>query len=137
MVFQDSFTVSNNGRSTVEITHQIAQIIQHSRVRIGTCEVFTHHTSASLIICENADPDVQRDLEVYMQGLVIDGDPRFIHTLEGIDDMPAHIRTILTNPNLSAPITDGKLALGTWQGIFLWEHRLAPQQRQITVTVHG
>lgn len=137
MVFQDSFTVSTSGRSTVEITHLIAQIVQRSQVCIGTCKVFTHHTSASLIICENADPDVQRDLEVHMQGLVIDGDPRFIHTLEGIDDMPAHIRTILTNPNLSAPITDGELALGTWQGIFLWEHRLAPQQRKITVTVHG
>ncbi|HIG78922.1 MAG TPA: YjbQ family protein [Cycloclasticus sp.] len=137
MVSQDSFSISTSGRGIVEITKQIAQRVESSNINTGICQVFTHHTSASLIICENADPDVLRDLEVYMEGLVVDGDPRFIHTLEGIDDMPAHIRTILTNPNLSIPITNGRLALGTWQGVFLWEHRLPPQRRHITVTALG
>jgi secondary thiamine-phosphate synthase enzyme len=137
MVSQDSFSISTSGRGIVEITKQIAQRVESSNINTGICQVFTHHTSASLIICENADPDVLRDLEVYMEGLVVDGDPRFIHTLEGIDDMPAHIRTILTNPNLSIPIANGRLALGTWQGVFLWEHRLQPQRRQITVTAFG
>ncbi len=137
MVSQDSFSISTSGRGIVEITKQIAQRVESSNINTGICQVFTHHTSASLIICENADPDVLRDLEVYMEGLVVDGDPRFIHTLEGIDDMPAHIRTILTNPNLSIPIANGRLALGTWQGVFLWEHRLQPQRRHITVTALG
>ena len=89
------------------------------------------------MICENADPDVLRDLEVYMQNLVVDGDPRFVHTSEGKDDMSAHIRTILTSPNLLIPITNSRIALGTWQGAFIYEHRYAPQQRKITVTVLG
>lgn len=135
MVTQESFQINTLGRNTIEITKQIEHIVQKSAIETGLCQVFTHHTSASLIFCENADPDVQRDLDVFMAGLVIDGDSRFIHTLEGNDDMPAHIRTILTNPNLSAPISNGQLALGTWQGIFLWEHRYAPHQRKITVTL--
>ena len=137
MVVQETFVVSTPGRTTVEISQQIHRIVQSNDINIGLCQVFCQHTSASLIICENADPDVQRDLEVYMGNLVVDGDPRFIHTLEGEDDMPAHIRTILTNPNLSIPISDGGLALGTWQGVFLWEHRLSPQRRKITVTLLG
>jgi len=135
MVAQESFNVSTLGRNTIEITSHIERIVQNSDIDTGLCQVFTHHTSASLIFCENADPDVQRDLDVFMSGLVVDGDARFIHTLEGEDDMPAHIRTILTNPNLSAPISNGRLALGTWQGIFLWEHRYSPQNRKITVTL--
>jgi len=137
MVIQASFFVSTTGRGTLDITPQIKGIVHTSGFTTGNCQVFTHHTSASLIICENADPDVQRDLEVFMSDLVVDGDSRFIHTLEGDDDMPAHIRTVLTNPNLSVPITSGKLALGTWQGILLWEHRKAPQNRKVTVTLLG
>jgi secondary thiamine-phosphate synthase enzyme len=137
MAFQDHFIVPTSGRSTIEITHEIHRIVESAGVDTGICQVFTHHTSCSLVICENADPDVQRDLAVFMDDLVTDGDPRFIHTMEGEDDMPAHIRTILTNPDLSAPISNGRLALGTWQGIFLWEHRLAPQRRKVTVTIVG
>lgn len=137
MVSQGSFSISTPGRGLVEITERIAKLIESSHISTGICQVFTHHTSASLIICENADSDVQHDLEVYMSSLVVDGDPRFTHTLEGIDDMPAHIRTVLTNPNLSIPITNGRLALGAWQGVFLWEHRLQAMQRHITVTALG
>ncbi|PHS73154.1 MAG: secondary thiamine-phosphate synthase [Cycloclasticus sp.] len=137
MAIQNSFIVSTTGRNTIEITSKINNIIRSNTLNSGICHVFCHHTSASLILCENADPDVRRDLETHMNGLVMDGDPRFIHTLEGEDDMSAHIRTILTNPNLSAPITHGRLALGTWQGIFLWEHRYSAQQRKITVTLIG
>lgn len=137
MVSQGSFSVSTRGRGLVEVTEHIAKLIESSHISTGICQVFTHHTSASLIICENADSDVQHDLEVYMSSLVVDGDPRFTHTLEGIDDMPAHIRTVLTNPNLSIPITNGRLALGAWQGVFLWEHRLQAMQRHITVTALG
>lgn len=137
MTFQQSFSIQSSGRSTIEITQQVCQIVAEANIKTGLCQVFTHHTSASLILCENADPDVQRDLEVFMSGLVKDGDPRFIHNYEGNDDMPAHIRTILSNPDLSVPISHGKLALGTWQGIFLWEHRSLPQHRTVTVTVLG
>lgn len=135
MVFQRSFVITTSGRGTQEITHDINQIVQASAIDKGLCQVFCQHTSASLVLCENADPDVQRDLGVFMQQLVPDGDPRFIHTMEGKDDMPAHIRTILSNPNLSIPISNGQLALGTWQGVFLWEHRLSGHTRNICVTL--
>tara|TARA_R110002096_G_scaffold246654_14_gene439045 strand:- start:9643 stop:10056 length:414 start_codon:yes stop_codon:yes gene_type:complete len=135
MVFQRSFVITTSGRGTQEITHDINQIVQASAIDKGLCQVFCQHTSASLVLCENADPDVQRDLGVFMQQLVPDGDPRFIHTMEGKDDMPAHIRTILSNPNLSIPISKGQLALGTWQGVFLWEHRLSGHTRNICVTL--
>ena len=137
MAFQQSFSVQSSGRGTIEITRQVRQLVAEANIETGLCQVFTHHTSASLILCENADPDVQRDLEVFMSGLVTDGDPRFIHNAEGDDDMPAHIRTMLSNPDLSVPVSHGKLALGTWQGIFLWEHRTQPHPRKITVTVLG
>ncbi|MBQ0724243.1 MAG: secondary thiamine-phosphate synthase enzyme YjbQ [Cycloclasticus sp.] len=135
MVFQRSFVIATSGRGTQEITHEINKILQASTIDKGLCQVFCQHTSASLLLCENADPDVQRDLGVFMQQLVPDGDPRFIHTMEGKDDMPAHIRTVLSNPNLSVPISNGQLALGTWQGIFLWEHRLSGHTRNICVTL--
>jgi secondary thiamine-phosphate synthase enzyme len=99
--------------------------------------VFTAHTSASLMICENADPDVRRDLETFMADLAPDGDPRFVHTAEGPDDMPAHLRSILTQTDLTIPVRDGRLALGTWQGVYLWEHRLRPHARRVVVTVQG
>lgn len=99
------------------------------------CNVFVHHTSCSLVIQENADPDVQRDLEAFMQRLVPDGDPLFRHTAEGPDDMPAHVRTALTAVSLTVPVVDSRLALGTWQGLYLWEHRRRPRQRMLIVTV--
>jgi secondary thiamine-phosphate synthase enzyme len=103
----------------------------------GICHLFIHHTSASLLIQENADPDVQRDLEAFFQRLVPDGDPIFRHTAEGPDDMPAHVRCALTASSLSIPITDGRLGLGTWQGIYLWEHREHGSSRRLTITVDG
>ena len=103
----------------------------------GLCHLFVHHTSASLIIQENADPDVRRDLEAYFARLVPDGDPLFLHTEEGPDDMSAHIRSVLTATQLTIPVTRGRLDLGTWQGVYLWEHRTAPHQRRVTVTVLG
>jgi secondary thiamine-phosphate synthase enzyme len=97
--------------------------------------VFLVHTSASLVICENADPDVRRDLETFMADLAPDGDRRFVHTTEGPDDMPAHVRSVLTQSDLSLPIRGGRLALGTWQGVYVWEHRLAPHRRRVIVTI--
>lgn len=101
----------------------------------GLCTVFIHHTSASLIINENADPDVQRDLDAFLSRLVPDGDELFVHTMEGPDDMPAHVRTALTQTSLGIPVSDGRCALGTWQGVFVWEHRHRGSRRQVTVTV--
>ena len=103
----------------------------------GLCKLFLRHTSASLLIQENADPDVRTDLEDFFARLVPDGDPRFIHTAEGDDDMAAHVRTALTSVNLSIPIGDGALALGTWQGIYVWEHRIRPHRRRIAVHITG
>ena len=103
----------------------------------GLATVWIHHTSASLIVCENADPDVRRDLDGFLARLVPDGDPLFVHTAEGVDDMPAHVRSVLTQTSIGIPIADGQLALGTWQGLFLWEHRLHPHSRKITVSVIG
>jgi secondary thiamine-phosphate synthase enzyme len=101
------------------------------------CHVFVHHTSASLMLCENADPAVRRDLETFMSRVAPDGDPAFTHRDEGPDDMPAHVRSVLTQTGLSIPVSGGRCALGTWQGIYLWEHRLAAHRRQVTVTVQG
>jgi len=136
-VHQSLIQVTTPGRGISDITSTIATWVAQSGISIGTCHVFLHHTSASLILCENADPLVQRDLEAFMQRLVKDGDPLFQHTAEGPDDMPAHIRTILTQSYLVLPITDGQLGLGTWQGIYLWEHRIHSHQRQLTLTLQG
>lgn len=106
-------------------------------VRQGLCHVFVHHTSASLMLCENADPTVLRDLEAFMARLVPDGDPLFRHTTEGPDDMPAHVRSVLTQSAVSIPVCEGRCLLGTWQGIYLWEHRRYGHERQVTVTVCG
>ena len=103
----------------------------------GLCNVFLHHTSASLILCENADPDVRRDLESFMSRLVKDGDSLYVHDAEGPDDMPAHVRTVLTQNSINVPVREGQLALGTWQGLYLWEHRHAPHRRRVSVTVIG
>ena len=137
MVSQDSISITTNGRGTVELTSQVNDIVKKSGIRQGICHVFIHHTSASLVLCENADPSVRVDLETYMSGQVKDGDPRFIHTAEGEDDMSAHIRSILTDSAISVPVSEGRCMLGTWQGIYLWEHRYQGHQRRLTVTIYG
>ncbi len=137
MYWQDSLTIHSSGRGTYEITHEIEKLIRQSGVQQGLCHIFINHTSASLIICENADQAVRQDLETFMAKLSPDGDPMFTHHDEGADDMPAHIRTALTQSELSIPISNSASALGTWQGIYLWEHRTAPHRRYVTVTIHG
>ena len=118
-----------------EITAPIAAHVRKAKIREGMCNVFIRHTSASLVVNENADPDVQRDLENYLDRLVPEGDPHYTHTTEGDDDMPAHIKMALTLVSLNVPVEGGRLALGTWQGIYLWEHRDRPSAREIVVSV--
>ena len=137
MIAQQHIEVATRGRGTYAITRQVADSVRDSRIRTGLCHVFVHHTSASLILCENADPTVRRDLEAFLARLVPDGDRLFDHIDEGPDDMPAHIRAILTNMDLTIPITDGRCALGTWQGIYLYEHRTGAHRRRITITLQG
>lgn len=137
MVHQDTFVVATGGRGTYELTARVAQTVAAAGMTVGLCHVFVQHTSASLMLCENADPAVRHDLEAFMRRLVPDGDPLFVHNDEGPDDMPAHVRSVLTHSELTLPVTDGRLALGTWQGIYLWEHRTAAHRRRVTVTVYG
>ncbi len=136
-MFQAEIELSTQGRGTYEITSQVAAAVRKAGITTGLCHVFVTHTSASLLLCENADPDVRRDLETFMGDLVPDGDPRFVHTAEGPDDMSAHVRSVLTQSDLTIPISDSRLALGTWQGIYLWEHRVAAHHRRVIVTVQG
>jgi secondary thiamine-phosphate synthase enzyme len=137
MFHRGELTVATKGRGTYEITREVAAVVNASNARQGLATVFVHHTSASLIICENADPSVRRDLEAFAARLVPDGDALFTHDAEGDDDMPAHVRTILTQTSIGVPIVNGKLALGTWQGLYLWEHRTSPHRRMVSVTVIG
>ena len=137
MVAQETFAVTTEGRGTYEITGRVRDMVRGAGVATGTCHVFQHHTSASLVVTENADPDVRRDLETVLARLAPDGDPEYVHDLEGADDMAAHIRNILTNNDLTVPVSGGRPLLGTWQGIYLWEHRYAGFRRQVTVTVQG
>lgn len=137
MVHTERLTVTTRGRGTVEVTDEVRRAVRASGVAEGLCTVFVHHTSASIIICENADPSVRADLERFFARLVPDGDALFRHTLEGPDDMPAHVRSILTASSLSIPVADGDCDLGTWQGVFLWEHRADGHRRRLTVTVVG
>ena len=130
-------SVATKGRGTVDITANVAQIVSAAGMTDGLATVFVHHTSASVIISENADPTVRSDLERYIAKLVPDGDPAYEHDAEGPDDMSAHIRSVLTATSISIPIERGKLALGTWQGIYLWEHRAMAHARRVTVTVVG
>ncbi len=131
---QYQFTINTQGRGSYEFTSQLQTSIKQSNIETGMCHVFIHHTSASLMLCENADPDVRRDLDAFMLRLVPDGDPLFTHQNEGPDDMPAHVRTVLTQTGISIPISAGRCALGTWQGIYVWEHRTSANQRQVTVS---
>ena len=137
MVFQESFSVQTRGRGTYPITGEVQERVRRSGVRSGLCNVFIHHTSASLILGENADPQVRADLERFMNRLAPDGDPLFEHTAEGADDMPAHVRSVLTAAELTLPVTRSRCGLGTWQGVYLWEHRTSGHRRQLTVTVFG
>ena len=137
MIFQSNLTFATNGRGTTPVTHAIQEQVQLSGITTGLCHVFLQHTSASLVLCENADPDVRTDLERYMAHLVTDGDPMFEHIDEGPDDMSAHIRTILSGSDLTLPVSHGQCSLGIWQGVFLWEHRTAGHQRRLTITVSG
>jgi secondary thiamine-phosphate synthase enzyme len=137
MVFQQTLSYQTRARSTANISRDIQDIVASSGITTGICHVFVQHTSASLMLCENADPDVRVDLETYMQHIVPDGDPMFLHQDEGPDDMSAHIRTILTNPDLTVPVSQGQCALGIWQGIYLWEHRAQSHHRRVIVTVQG
>ena len=129
--------ISTRGRGFYEVTGKVADWVSQSGFTGGLVTLHLQHTSASLLIQENADPDVRRDLEKFFARLVPDGDPLFAHTVEGDDDMPAHVRTALTAVNLSIPVSQGRLALGTWQGIYLWEHRRSPHSRTITAHLIG
>lgn len=137
IVHQQTIELATPERGIQEITADVAAVVQESGIGTGLCHLFIHHTSASLIVCENADPTVRQDLERFAQRLVPDGDPMFKHRQEGADDMAAHVRTVFTQSSLGVPVTGGRLALGTWQGVFLWEHRYRAQHRRITVTVIG
>jgi len=134
---QEVLEITTRGRGTYNITAELQALVGASGIETGLCHVFVQHTSASLIICENADPDVRSDLEGWLQRQVPDGDPAYAHSLEGADDMPAHIRSILTNMDLTLPVTRGRAALGTWQGVFLYEHRQHGHHRKVIVTVSG
>ena len=130
-------SVSTKGRGFYEITRAVESFVSEAGLKTGLATVHIQHTSASLLIQENADPEVRRDFERFFQRLVPDGDRIFEHTAEGDDDMPAHIRTALTTVNLSIPVVRGELALGTWQGIYVWEHRKHPHTRRITIHLLG
>ena len=132
-----SFQVHTRGKGTVEITQAVARILQESGVRIGTATVFLQHTSASLVIYENADPSARVDLHEFFERLVPEGSDYFVHTDEGPDDMPSHLRMVLTRTSEVIPVAQGRLQLGTWQGIFLFEHRRAPHTRTVVVSVLG
>ena len=129
------FVVRTKGRGFTDLGPQVDSIVRESGVKDGLCNVFLVHTSASLILGENADPSVRRDLEAYFKRIVPDGDPAYEHDAEGDDDMPAHIRTVLTQNSLVIPVASNSLAMGTWQGLYLWEHRTAPHERRVIVTV--
>jgi secondary thiamine-phosphate synthase enzyme len=135
--YLSTIDIRTPGRALVEITGDVRACVDASRIRSGLVTLFVRHTSASLLIQENADPGVQADLERFFARLVADGDPLFEHRAEGKDDMPAHIRSALTATHLAVPIIDGQLALGTWQGIYLWEHRLRGHSREIALHVLG
>ncbi len=128
---------TKNGKATYEITAEIERELTRAGLREGTVTVFCRHTSCSLVIMENADPSARRDLEFFFEKLVPEGDPDFVHTLEGPDDMPSHIKMALTRTTEVIPFANGKLALGTWQGVFLWEHRAHPHTRQIILSFAG
>lgn len=127
--------VETSGQGMIEITRKVNSAVQKANIQEGLCTLFVRHTSCSLIIQENADPSAQRDLEHWLNRLVPENDPLYTHTMEGPDDMPAHIKSALTATSLSIPVMNGELVLGTWQGIFLWEHRHHSGERQLIVNI--
>ena len=129
------FQLRTTGKGLFEITDRVARIVSEAEIENGICNVFLQHTSAGLIIQENADPSAKRDLERWLDRHVIENDPNYTHTTEGPDDMPSHIRAVLTGVSLSIPVINGELGLGTWQGIYLWEHRRIPHSRSVLVHV--
>ncbi len=137
MVSQDELQIATRGRGSYNVTQEVQRVVAASGISIGLCHVFLSHTSASLMLCENADPDVRLDVETFLAHLIPDGDPMFVHRDEGPDDMSAHLRTILTHSDLTIPVRNGACALGTWQGIYLYEHRTHGHQRRLVVTVQG
>jgi len=137
MIKQEILEVPTTGRGTYDLSDKVHAAVAASGIKSGMCHVFIKHTSASLMLCENADPAVMRDLEKFMQRQVPDGDPMFEHTDEGPDDMPAHVRSLLTQSDLNLPVMNGRCALGTWQGVYLWEHRFAPHTRTVLLTISG
>jgi secondary thiamine-phosphate synthase enzyme len=137
MIKQQELGITTRGRGTYDISDRVQEAVRASGIQTGICHVFIRHTSASLMLCENADPAVREDLETFMARLVPDGDPMFTHDAEGPDDMPSHVRSILTQSDLNLPIGAGRCALGTWQGVFLWEHRAAGHERKVLLTMSG
>ena len=133
----DSFAVATRGKGTYEITEEVARVVRDSGVSTGTATVFVQHTSASLVIYENADPSARADLHEFFERLVPEDEDYYTHTAEGSDDTTSHLRMVLTRSSESVPIAQGRLALGTWQGIFLFEHRRAPHRRSVVVSVVG
>jgi len=136
-VYQTTLTIHTRGQGTYEITDELGRALQKSGMISGVATVFCQHTSCSLVLMENADPSARRDLEAWLDQLVLENDPLFTHTLEGADDMPSHIKMALTRTSETIPFADGRLLLGTWQGIFLWEHRRAPHTRNVVLTFLG
>ena len=136
-IFRKEILMQSSGKGTYEITGDLAEGVRESGFADGIASVFVRHTSCSLVLMENADPTARRDLERFMDDLVPDDYPHFIHTFEGPDDMPSHIKMALTRSSETIPFANGRLLLGTWQGIFLWEHRVAPHSRKITLTCVG
>ena len=134
---QESLRIDTGTKGLHDVTSQVAGVVRRAAIETGLAVVFVRHTSASLIINENADPDVQRDLSAFLDRLVPEGDPLYRHVDEGPDDMPAHVKAALTASSLSIPIANGALALGTWQGLYLWEHRRRPSPRTIVVHING
>lgn len=137
MTYQQILSLPGGRRGFRELTEVVARVVADSGLRTGLCHLFLRHTSASLCITENADPEVRADLERWMQRAVPDGDPLLRHVEEGEDDMPAHLRNLLAGHQLTIPVGNGRLLLGTWQGIYLWEHRLQTQHRELVVTLQG
>ena len=133
MLFSEAISCHTQGRGFYDLTDRVQALLP--RGEDGLCHLFIHHTSASLVITENADPTVQEDLERFMAALAPDGDPRFAHVAEGPDDMPSHVRSVLTQTELNVPVRDGRLDLGVWQGIYLWEHRMSSHVRKVTCSL--
>lgn len=137
VLMTNELSIETRGRGLVEITDRVEAEVARAGAREGLCTVFVRHTSASLTIQENADPSARHDLEAWLDRLVPEHDPAYTHTAEGPDDMPSHIKAALTDVSLSIPILAGRLALGTWQGIYLWEHRSRPHTRSVVVSILG